>query len=66
MDFGIRQMGSVLFKQYVESHWNKNSEKFKEPEIIEEVKQQIKMRLPIGLSDPSSKIRLIVAYSGND
>lgn len=63
MDFGIRQMGSVLFKQYVESHWNKNSEKFKEPEVRDEVKQQIKMRLPVGLADPSSKIRLIVAYS---
>lgn len=63
MDFGIRQMGSVLFKQYVESHWNKNSEKFKEPEVNDEVKQQIKMRLPVGLADPSSKIRLIVAYS---
>lgn len=57
-------MAGVLFKQYVETHWNKNSEKFKEPEIDENVKNQIKILLPTGLSDESSKIRLIVAYSG--
>lgn len=63
VEFGIRQMASVLFKQYVDTHWNKNSEKFKEPEVNDAVKQQIKLRLPIGLSDQSSKIRSIVAYS---
>lgn len=62
-EFGIRQMAGVLFKQYVETHWNKNSEKFKEPEINDEVKCQIKLILPTGLADESSKIRLIVAYS---
>jgi len=28
-EFGIRQMAGVLFKQYVETHWNKNADKFK-------------------------------------
>ncbi len=62
-EFGIRQMAGVLFKQYVETHWNKNSDKFKEPELNEVVKQQIKLMLPNGLADQNSKIRLIVAYS---
>ena len=57
-------MAGVLFKQYVETHWNKNSEKFKEPEINENIRHQIKALLPTGLSDESSKIRLIVAFSG--
>ncbi len=62
-EFGIRQLSGVLFKQYVETHWSKNSEKFKEPEINDTIKQQIKLILPNGLADQSSKIRSVVAYS---
>jgi hypothetical protein len=62
-EFGIRQLAGVLFKQYVETHWSKNSEKFKEPEIEDTIKQQIKLILPNGLADQSSKIRSVVAIS---
>ena len=62
-EFGTRQLAGVLFKQYVETHWNVNAEKFKEPEINDAIKQQIKLILPSGLADQSSKIRSIVAYS---
>lgn len=62
-DFGIRQLAGVMFKQYIEIHWSQNSEKFKEPEMNENVKARIKQILPAGLADQSSKIRSIVAYS---
>lgn len=62
-EFGIRQLAGVMFKQYIETHWNQNSEKYKEPEINERIKLRIKQVLPSGLADQSSKIRSIVAYS---
>ena len=52
-----------MFKQYVEIHWNQNSEKFKEPELSEPVKAQIRLIIPNGLADESSKIRSVIAYS---
>jgi importin-9 len=52
-----------LFKQYVESHWSRNAEKFEEPEVEPMVKKNLKEILPIGLGDDSSKIRTVVAYS---
>ena len=61
VEFGIRQLAGVMFKQYVEIHWSKNAEKFKEPEITEPIKLSIKQVLPSGLADQSSKIRSIVA-----
>lgn len=63
VEFSIRQLAGVMFKQYVESHWNSSAEKFKEPEINEAVKLRIKQILPSGLADQSSKIRSIVAAS---
>ena len=63
IDFGIRQLAGVLFKQYVEIHWYVNSEKFKEPELQHEFKVKIKQLLPLGLADQQSKIRVTVAYA---
>ena len=31
----IRQLSSVLLKQYVEAHWSQHSEKFRPPETSE-------------------------------
>lgn len=61
-EFSIRQMSGVLFKQFIETHWSQNSEKFKEPEIDAEIKSQIRKVLPLGLKDQNSKIRGSVAY----
>jgi importin-9 len=47
----------------VESHWNRNAEKFEEPEVEPLIKKNLKEILPIGLGDDSSKIRTVVAYS---
>jgi len=33
----IRQLASVLLKQYVETHWSQHSEKFRQPETSEAV-----------------------------
>ena len=33
----IRQLASVLLKQYVEAHWSHHSEKFRAPETTENV-----------------------------
>lgn len=33
----VRQLASVLLKQYVESHWSASSEKFRPPETTPEV-----------------------------
>ena len=62
-DFAIRQLAGVIFKQFVDVHWSQNSEKFKEPEIEQSFKVRIKDILPLGLADPSSKIRLTVAHA---
>ena len=62
-DFAIRQLASLVLKQYVETHWSKLSEKFIEPETTDLAKCAIKQMLPHGLRDPSNKIRATVAYA---
>ena len=63
VDFGIRQLSGVLFKQYVEIHWSQNSDKFQDPEIDSNIKLRVKELLPLGLNDTNSKIRSTVAYA---
>ena len=63
VEFPVRQLAGVLFKQFVEVHWSQNSEKFEEPEIDAGIKQHVKQILPLGLGDQNSKIRSVVAYS---
>ncbi|XP_026826550.1 importin-9 isoform X2 [Ooceraea biroi] len=59
----IRQLASVLLKQYVETHWCYLSEKFRLPEINDTAKGRIKELLPLGLRESSSKVRTAVAYA---
>ncbi|XP_034939232.1 importin-9 [Chelonus insularis] len=59
----IRQLSSVLLKQYVEAHWCSVSEKFRPPEITPSTKMKIKELLPLGLHEPVSKVRGSVAYA---
>lgn len=33
----VRQLASLLLKQYVEVHWSQHSEKFRQPETTERV-----------------------------
>ena len=62
-NFAIRQLASLVLKQYVETHWCKLSERFVEPETTDLAKCAIKQMLPLGLKDPSSKIRATIAYA---
>ncbi|KAG8180187.1 hypothetical protein JTE90_017703 [Oedothorax gibbosus] len=59
----VRQLASVLLKQYVESHWCCNSEKFKPPEATPEAKAAVRAMLPMGLQESISKLRSSVAYA---
>ncbi|XP_011701232.1 PREDICTED: importin-9 [Wasmannia auropunctata] len=59
----IRQLASVLLKQYVETHWCSLAEKFRPPELNNAVKERIKELLPLGLRESISKVRTAVAYA---
>ncbi|XP_013378770.1 importin-9 isoform X2 [Lingula anatina] len=59
----IRQLASVLLKQYVETHWSQHSEKFRPPETVESAKSVIRQILPMGLKETISKVRSSVAYA---
>ncbi|KAI5093529.1 importin-9, partial [Silurus meridionalis] len=59
----IRQLASVILKQYVETHWCAQSEKFRVPETTERAKAVIRELLPGGLRESISKVRSSVAYA---
>lgn len=58
----IRQLASVLLKQYVETHWCSLAEKFRPPELNNTAKEKIKELLPLGLRESISKV---IFYSNN-
>ncbi|XP_039971664.1 importin-9 isoform X2 [Xiphias gladius] len=59
----IRQLASVILKQYVETHWCSQSEKFRPPETTDHAKAAIRELLPGGLRESISKVRSSVAYA---
>uniref|UniRef100_UPI00358E2BF2 importin-9 isoform X2 n=2 Tax=Myxine glutinosa TaxID=7769 RepID=UPI00358E2BF2 len=59
----IRQLASVILKQYVETHWCAQSEKFRPPETTEAAKAAIRQLIPAGLRESLSKVRSSVAYA---
>ncbi|KAK3762793.1 hypothetical protein RRG08_040490 [Elysia crispata] len=59
----IRQLASVLLKQYVHCHWSQHSDKFDPPETTDVAKNHIRQLLPQGLSESISKVRSSVAYA---
>ncbi|XP_015915649.1 importin-9 [Parasteatoda tepidariorum] len=59
----IRQLASVLLKQYVECHWSPHTDKFRAPETTPEAKAAIRAMLPMGLQESISKLRSSVAYA---
>ncbi|OCT91946.1 importin-9 [Xenopus laevis] len=59
----IRQLASVILKQYVENHWYSLSDKFRLPETTERAKTAIRQLLPTGLRESISKVRSSVAYA---
>ncbi|KAM6977557.1 importin-9 [Aplochiton taeniatus] len=59
----IRQLASVILKQYVETHWCSQSEKYRPPETTDRAKAAIRELLPGGLREAISKVRSSVAYA---
>ncbi|XP_006822545.1 importin-9 [Saccoglossus kowalevskii] len=59
----IRQLASVILKQYVEAHWSQHSDKFRPPETSDTAKMAIRSMLPAGLRETISKVRTSVAYA---
>ncbi|XP_067100238.1 importin-9 [Osmerus mordax] len=59
----IRQLASVILKQYVETHWCSQSEKYRPPETSDRAKAAIRDLLPGGLREAISKVRSSVAYA---
>jgi hypothetical protein len=52
----LRQMTSVLLKQYVDAHWSADAEKFVPPEATPAAKEAIRRMLPQGLKESISKV----------
>ncbi|KAK3102093.1 hypothetical protein FSP39_008660 [Pinctada imbricata] len=59
----VRQLASVLLRQYVEAHWSSLSEKVRPPVASESAKAKIRSMLPVGLKETLSKVRSSVAYT---
>ncbi|XP_033102932.1 importin-9-like [Anneissia japonica] len=59
----IRQLASVILKQYVECHWSQHADKFRPPEATEAAKADIRRMLPAGLHESISKVRSSIAYA---
>ncbi|XP_066017152.1 importin-9-like [Pocillopora verrucosa] len=58
----IRQLASVILKQYVGAHWNSSAEKFRPPETTDAAKEEIRCLLLRDLQASISKVRSSVAY----
>ncbi|XP_059621898.1 importin-9 [Phlebotomus argentipes] len=60
-DLSLRQLASVMLKQYVEAHWCPDDNT--QIAACDQAKKMIKNILPNGLYDSNSKIRSAVAYT---
>uniref|UniRef100_A0A6B2EI92 Putative importin 9 n=1 Tax=Phlebotomus kandelakii TaxID=1109342 RepID=A0A6B2EI92_9DIPT len=60
-DLSLRQLASVMLKQYVELHWCPDDDT--QITACDQAKKMIKNILPNGLYDSNSKIRSAVAYT---
>lgn len=59
----LRQMSALLLKQYVDTHWTQDSDKFKGPVVTAQAKTTIRNMLPHGLRESISKVRSSVAFT---
>lgn len=64
LNLSLRQLASVMLKQYVEAHWSLETDEDPSKLVVtDQAKKAIKQILPPGLSDDNSKIRSVVAYT---
>ena len=54
---GTRQLAAVVLKKYIKEHWQAGEGRFFPPQVSDEEKAGIRELLPMGLGDPSGKIR---------
>lgn len=61
LDLPLRQLASVMLKQYVEQSWvlDEDSEDLLKPVASDQAKKVIKSILPEALYDPNSKVRTL-------
>lgn len=61
LDLPLRQLASVMLKQYVEQSWvlDEESEDLLKPVASDQAKKVIKSILPEALYDPNSKVRTL-------
>jgi len=59
----VRQLSAVLLRQYIDTHWSKETDKFRPPETAPSAKNSIRQMLPLGLKESISKVRNTVAFS---
>jgi len=58
----VRQLASVLLKQYIDVHWSCEAARFRAPEAPPATKAAIRAVLPHGLKESISKVRNTVAF----
>lgn len=61
----VRQMAALLLKQYVDTHWSEDADKFRPPEATPQAKAIIRKHLPMGLKESISKVSCFILYSGS-
>ena len=64
IELPLRQLASVVLKQYVEGHWSQESSKFCEPQVTAESRRIIKHLLLASLGSEESKIRAAAVSGG--
>ncbi len=55
----LRQMTAVLLRQYVDSHWSPDADRFVPPEVTPGAKAAIRRMLPEGLKESISKVGIL-------
>jgi len=61
IEFQDRQMSGLLLKNYINEHWHPSKKNFKQPEISEEEKKQLRNGVPSLLNDENSRLRTVAS-----
>lgn len=70
VNWPIRQLAAVLLKQYIQSHWSSQGEKFQQPQVTPENKQRIRRALLAAIGQqqtsdtgPEKKLMSSIAFA---
>ncbi|KAK2705088.1 hypothetical protein QYM36_017210, partial [Artemia franciscana] len=59
----LRQLSSIVLREYTNKHWSSFCDNFTSPEPSEESKVTIRRLLVIGLKEPDTKVKNAIAYA---